>query len=165
MEISFLLKKNQNFELLYATNSLETALVSATELKANVIAFDTETARHLIQNFLQVQCSTRTHVVARSHQGLQKIHISEIFYFQADHKYVTVHYLNGTLLILDTLKDLESEFCNEFVRIHRSKLVNIHFIESLEKDQHGNYWLKLQGFNTPFSVSRRQVPTVRKRIK
>jgi DNA-binding LytR/AlgR family response regulator len=165
MEINFLLKNNQGFEAVYTTPSLETALERLPTLKANTISFDIDTAQYLIQHLLHKKNPPRTHITARSHQGLQKILLSEILHFQADHKYVTVHYLNGTLLILDTLKDLEFEFLNDFVRIHRNNLVNIHFIESLVKDPHGYYWIKLLGVDTPFSVSRRQISNVRKRMK
>jgi len=103
--------------------------------------------------------------VAHSHQGLKQIPLSEIFFFQADQKYITVHHLQGDLLILDTLKNIETEFTEYFVRIHRNTLVNLHYIDSLAKDQTGRYTLKLQGIDHSFVVSRRQLPHLRNRMQ
>ncbi|MCW9030007.1 MAG: response regulator transcription factor, partial [Gammaproteobacteria bacterium] len=56
----------------------------------------------------------------RIHSGLRKIDIHEIFYFLAEHKYVTVKYRGGEVLIEDSLKSLETRFDNSFIRIHRN---------------------------------------------
>ena len=67
--------------------------------------------------------SRRQHVCSREHGQLRLIPINEVRYFNADQKYVTVHHSDGESLIDDSLKQLEEEFADVFVRIHRNSLV------------------------------------------
>ena len=75
----------------------------------------------------------RNHVCARLHDELRLIPLDDIGYFNADQKYVCVHHVNGEDLIDDSLKSLEAEFPDRFVRIHRGALVAVDKIEKLEK--------------------------------
>ena len=104
----------------------------------------------------------RLHVTARTHQGLQVVPVTDIIYFQAEHKYVMVYHHLGELLINDSLASLEQEFSHQFVRIHRNTLVAIKKIRILEKDEQGKYFLTLQGVEERLPVSRRQQPIIRK---
>lgn len=106
----------------------------------------------------------RQHICAHHRGGLKLIPINEIIYFQADSKYVSVFHLGGEVLIDEPLKELEQEFAERFTRIHRSTLVANAFIEELSKGSEGQYMLKLRQIATPFEVSRRQLPLVRKLI-
>ena len=76
----------------------------------------------------------RTHISAKTRRGIELIPLTEIRYFQADHKYVTVRHEKGELLIDDTLRDLEDEFGDRVVRIHRNALVMMDHLEGLERD-------------------------------
>ena len=44
-------------------------------------------------------------------------------YLQAEHKYVTVRHARGTILVDESLKSLEEEYSDLFIRIHRNALV------------------------------------------
>lgn len=117
--------------------------------------------------------STRNHVCARVHDELRLIPIAEVSYFNADQKYVCVHHANGEDLIDDSLKSLEDEFADQFVRIHRSALVAVGKIEKLEKSADGKTRVVLRDSsqeddNSPIDelvVSRRHLATVRRRLK
>lgn len=106
--------------------------------------------------------SGRQHICAHHRGGLKLIHIDEIIYFQADSKYVSVFFQGGEVLIDDPLKELEQEFGDRFIRIHRRTLVANAFIESLNRDSQGQCLLKLREIDTLFEISRRQLPQVRK---
>ena len=67
----------------------------------------------------------RKHVCARSHGQLKLIPLEDIDYFQADQKYVCVHHALGRDLIDESLKSLEAEFSDDFVRIHRGAVVAV----------------------------------------
>ena len=67
----------------------------------------------------------RTHIAARRREGLQLIPLEAVQYFLADQKYTTVRHVNGEDLIEDSLRLLETEFGNAFVRIHRNALVAV----------------------------------------
>ena len=117
--------------------------------------------------------STRNHVCARIHDELRLIPVADVSYFNADQKYVCVHHSDGEDLIDDSLKSLEDEFAEQFVRIHRSALVAVDKIEKLEKTSDGKTHVVLRdssqeddnGPNDELVISRRHLATVRRRLK
>jgi two-component system response regulator AlgR len=113
--------------------------------------------------------SRRQHVCTREHGELRLIPISDIRYFNADQKYVTVHHSDGESLIDDALKALEDEFADEFVRIHRSVLVALRQIDRLERTADGKTQVvlrdELAGADEALTISRRHVADVRRRLK
>jgi len=68
----------------------------------------------------------RTHLCARMRGSLRLIPVEEVHYLQAEEKYVVVHHARGEDLIEESLKSLEAEFGERFVRIHRNCLVARH---------------------------------------
>lgn len=115
----------------------------------------------------QEQC--RSHISAKTHNGLELIPIENILLFRADHKYISVFHSNGSelgeLLIDEPLKELEEEFEGIFVRVHRNSLVNLKTIIGFEKQDDGGYALKLNDFEELVPISRRHVAGVRKLVK
>lgn len=107
----------------------------------------------------------RSHISAKTHNGLELIPIENITLFRADQKYISVFHKQGELLIDEPLKDLEDEFENQFVRVHRNALVSVKAICGFEKMDDGGYALRLQGFDERVPVSRRHVAAVRKLVK
>ncbi|MGH1372318.1 MAG: LytR/AlgR family response regulator transcription factor [Cellvibrionaceae bacterium] len=105
--------------------------------------------------------SGRAHISASTRRGVELIPIEHIYYFAADHKYVTVHHQGGETLIDDTLKELEDELGERFVRVHRNALVALNRIEAMEKASSGQYVLRLTGTTESPSVSRRHVAGMR----
>ena len=108
--------------------------------------------------------TARQHVAVRVRDELKLIPVKEIRYFRADQKYVTVRHSRGEDLIDEPLKQLEEEFARDFVRAHRSLLVAIAHVESLERAGEEGYALRLRGEAEPLAVSRRQVAELRKRL-
>lgn len=109
--------------------------------------------------------SRRSHLCARNRGNLELIAIDDVIYLQADNKYVTVCAPDRQILIEESLKSLEQEFADHFIRIHRNALVAIQAIRGLEKDREGHCRVVLEGTDECLEVSRRQLPDVRKRIK
>jgi two-component system, LytTR family, response regulator AlgR len=110
------------------------------------------------------QSGRRRHLSARTHRGLELVPVEEVRYFQADQKYVAVHHAGGYVLIDEPLKALEDEFGDLFVRIHRSTLASLHFIESLECSSQGRFEVRLRGVDEPLNVSRRHMPGLRRAL-
>ena len=108
---------------------------------------------------------TRTHISARTHNGMQLIPLADIVYFLADQKYVSVHHTGGETLIDESLKHLEDEFSDHFLRVHRSALVSLARIERLEALDEGGHEVYLKGLDEGIAVSRRHLPAVRKAMK
>ncbi|WP_430460803.1 LytR/AlgR family response regulator transcription factor [Thalassolituus sp. LLYu03] len=107
----------------------------------------------------------RTHLSARTHNGLKLIPLDEVFYCLADQKYVNVHYVGGETLIDDSLKQLEDEFGDLFVRVHRSALVARARIERLQALPEGGHQLFLRGMEDGVPVSRRHLADVKRVMK
>ncbi len=107
----------------------------------------------------------RTHVSARTHNGIELLEVECIRAFIADSKYVSAIYDKGEILIDDTLKELETEFSTCFLRIHRNALVATAYIERLERCSDGGSTIRLQGVSIKPQVSRRHLPGVRQVIK
>ena len=109
--------------------------------------------------------TARRHIAARMRDKLQVVPVDNICCFIADQKYVTVCHSSGELLIDESLKDLEQEFADRFVRVHRNALVALDKVDHLEKDDTGHFRLHLHGHAEPVEVSRRLVAEVRERLK
>ncbi len=111
----------------------------------------------------------RQHVCTRIQGELRLIPIESVSYFSADQKYVTVHHGDGQDLIDDSLKSLEDEFTDEFVRIHRSALVAVDQIDRLQKTDDGKIRVVLRqdlpADSGELIISRRHLTNVRNRLK
>lgn len=106
----------------------------------------------------------RTQIVAKTHRGVELIALNDIYYFLADQKYVTVRHKNGTVLIDETLKELEQEF-DDFVRVHRNALVSMQYLDGLESLGAGQYQVRCQNIEERLAVSRRHLVTLRERFQ
>ncbi|HVY65112.1 MAG TPA: LytTR family DNA-binding domain-containing protein [Gammaproteobacteria bacterium] len=109
--------------------------------------------------------AARQHVAVRVRDELKLIPVKSIRYFEADQKYVTVRHANGEDLLDESLKQLEEEFAQEFVRVHRSLLAAIAHIEALERTGEDSYVLRLRGETQVLPVSRRQVAELKRRLQ
>ena len=107
----------------------------------------------------------RSHIAARARDGLRLIPLEEVQYFLADQKYTTVRHLKGEDLIEDSLRLLEGEFGQAFVRIHRNALVAVKYLERIERQADGQYFVHLRGCNAPLQVSRRMAGELKERFR
>ena len=93
------------------------------------------------------------------------IPVSEVIYLCAEDKYTTVVYLGGKMVINQSLLELESEYADILMRVHRSALVIKKRIRGLEKSPEGRHFLQLDGCDDRPQVSRRNLPAIRKLIR
>ena len=107
----------------------------------------------------------RTHIGVRGRDGLKLIPVDEIYCFHADQKYTTVKHVKGEDLIEDSLKTLEEEFLQSFVRIHRNALVNTKYLERIARDASGQHFVHLRGFPDALEVSRRMAGDLKDRFR
>ena len=107
----------------------------------------------------------RTHLCARMRGSLRLIPVEDVHYLQAEEKYVVVHHARGEDLIEESLKSLEDEFPERFVRIHRNCLVARHEIVELKRATDGHVHAVLRHGKQPLEVSRRCVSNLRETVK
>jgi two-component system response regulator AlgR len=107
----------------------------------------------------------RTHISARTRRGIELVPVEDIRYFQADQKYVTVRHKGGEVIIDEPLRDLEEEFGELFVRIHRNALIAAGHIEGLQRSAAGQPEIRLRDIGETLAVSRRHLAGVRRIMK
>ncbi|MDX1251398.1 MAG: response regulator transcription factor [Gammaproteobacteria bacterium] len=106
----------------------------------------------------------RTHVSAHSAGKIELVAVSDILYFQADQKYVTVRHTAGKVLIEESLKSLEEEFAGHFTRIHRNALVANAYLAGMSKNSAGHCEAILRGCGDTLEISRSHLATVKKML-
>lgn len=135
---------------------LERALVNASRLNraqlASLAAEPPETAG-------------RTHIRIRLGQRLELVALTDVYYFQADQKYVTVRHRHGEALIEESLRTLEIELGERVVRVHRNALAIAARITGLEKTPDGSVNLVFDDIPDQLEISRRHLPAVRQFLK
>lgn len=107
----------------------------------------------------------RTHLCARMRGSLKLVAVSDVLYFLAEDKYVVVRHTGGEVLVEESLKALEHEFEDRFVRIHRNCLVAVERLAGLKRSTDGRVFADVRGIDSPLEVSRRNLPALRKLVK
>lgn len=106
----------------------------------------------------------RTHICVRKAKGLRLVPVGEILGFQADQKYVTLLLADGEEVSDETLKDLEAEFPEDFIRIHRNTLVALRYLQRIETSDDGRSLAWIAHREQPLPISRRLVAEVKRRV-
>lgn len=88
--------------------------------------------------------------------------VSEVVFIKSSDNYVEIAYREfenlRKKLLRNTLKNIEIQIrqYSNFIRCHRTCIVNVHFIEKLHRDA-GNQWLSIKGSNEKLPVSRQHL--------
>ena len=106
----------------------------------------------------------RAHLASQSHRGLETMPVADIRCLLAEQKYVTACSPSAQLLIPDTLKELEREFGDRFLRVHRNALVARAHVLRLQRDEDGTWHVVLDGVEHRPVVSRRHLAQVKQRL-
>ncbi len=107
----------------------------------------------------------RNKICVKSRGALELVPIDEVIYFKADQKYVTLKTDDHEYLIEESLKSLEQEFNSRFVRIDRNALVSEHHIAGIAKNDDGHQCIVLSDTDDILEISRRHLPSIRKKLK
>jgi two-component system response regulator AlgR len=91
----------------------------------------------------------------------RRVTLNDLFYFQAEDKYVRMVFAQGEALIEQSLKQLEEQFPQELTRIHRNTLVSTDKIKALHQSSDGRHFLELQNLPTRLEISRRELTKLR----
>jgi two-component system response regulator AlgR len=97
-----------------------------------------------------------------------RLPVSEVLYFKAELKYITVRTAAKSHILDGALSELEDKYKTQFMRIHRNTLIARRAVRALEKQvdaEEGEGWaVRLDGIDELLFVSRRQVAAVREAI-
>ncbi len=119
----------------------------------------------IIQSLQDELPESRSHLSVFVQGNIQLIPVDQILYLKADQKYISVFTSDSEVLIEESLKSLEVEFSETFMRIHRNTLVAKKSIEKLEKNKNNGFAIRLHNVAETLPVSRRMLSTVRKYIR
>ncbi|MDH5547466.1 MAG: LytTR family DNA-binding domain-containing protein [Gammaproteobacteria bacterium] len=88
-------------------------------------------------------------------EDISLINVNDIVYFQAGDKYTTVKTAQSAYLIRLSLKELEQQLdTQQFWRIHRGIILNVHFVENARRTIDGSYKIQLRGCKDTLKSSR-----------
>lgn len=108
----------------------------------------------------RVDTQPRRYLSVNERGRITLVPLTEVIYLKAELKYVTVHACAGEYLVEESLAQLEEEFGDFFVRVHRSCLVARDRIRGFERaagdDAEAAWVVVLDGCQERLTVSRRQ---------
>lgn len=107
----------------------------------------------------------RTHFSAPVKGSLRLVPLADVRYLHAGQGYVSVFHPGGELLVEDSLRALEEELGEDFLRIHRNTLVAVAHVTALERGPLGGASIVLRDIAQKLPVSRRLLGQVRRRLR
>ncbi|GMR19747.1 MAG: alginate biosynthesis regulator AlgR [Gammaproteobacteria bacterium] len=109
------------------------------------------------------EVQARTHISVHMRGNIRLVPVPDICYFLADSKYVVVRTAKEEHLIEDSLVNLEKEFGDLYLRVHRNALVAKKFIKGIEKSTSGTWQVSITDVDDKLlDVSRRHAASVRR---
>lgn len=113
----------------------------------------------------------RPTLVIQDRGRTERVPLEEVLYFKAELKYVTVRTAARSYIMDGSLSELEAQFGERLLRVHRNALVARHAVRALERHygtepgDDGEGWaVRLNGLDELIAVSRRQLTAVRDAI-
>lgn len=99
-----------------------------------------------LQNLLAGFKPTATkRLQVRAGNHIRFLNVKDIFFFQAEGKYVAAHTFNNVFLLDETLNQLEAQLSAEdFTRIHRSALINLNHLAEIVREFPGSYRARMK---------------------
>ena len=135
------------------------------ESDSNGLEDDVEEIEAIIDPSKRLEYDDRLFITA---DGVSKfIKISTIQCITAEKDYSYIYLTSGKkLLILKPMVEWEERLTPKyFVRIHRSTIVNLEFVEKVEKWFNASYRVYMQSIIEPFQMSRRYASKLKERFK
>lgn len=136
---------------------LLTVIRNRTEQKLMTVEEEVEVEENL--NFIT------SIVISDSNNNKIVLAVNDVFYFSANSPYINIHHFSKKYLHSETLKNLENQLDNnQFVRIHKSHILNIDKVVSFLSRQNGDYEVSLSD-NSTLRVSRRYAREFKSKLK
>jgi two-component system LytT family response regulator len=160
--VDYLMKPINPFELQEAVKKA----IHSHELRRNYSEMQEVYTQSLnnLNDHLQSKNTSVTKLTISEQSGFRLVNVAELMYLQADDNY-TVLYLTGERKILATrtMGEFEKILDNpEFLRIHKSTIINLNFLAGYSNSQ-GNFAELKNG--SRLDISRRKLPEFREKVK
>jgi DNA-binding LytR/AlgR family response regulator len=113
-----------------------------------------DVAKDMIERFDEVPGEPLTWITAGTGKATRLILVEDVIYFRADNKYTVVATAEGDALLTRPIRDLLRQLDPKtFRQIHRSTIVNLRQVASVERDDTGKGCLRLRGRPETLNVS------------
>ena len=117
--------------------------------KAVTKAFEYHRLRNATQN---VQTEADEYFFVKSNQAYEKIFFKDVLHVESNENYVVIHTLLGTHMVLMPMKRIEELLGEGFLRVHKSYIVAINKIDSIDRDG-----LVVNGLDIPIGKTNREL--------
>jgi len=122
----------------------------------------------LVSSAARREEASRDALLIQDRGRTERVPLTDVLYFKAELKYITVRTAAKSYILDSSLNDLEERHAAHFLRIHRNALVARRAMRALEKHddpEEGEGWaLRLNGVDELLAVSRRQLGAVREAL-
>ncbi len=126
-----------------------------------------EKAQRWLQQQRQDSPQEERHLLIHDRGRVIRLPLSEVIYFKAELKYITVRTEQGTYVLDGSLTDIEKQYQDDYLRIHRNALVAKRSMQAVDKDPdiEDGWAVRLIGVPEMLAISRRQLSAVRNAIQ
>lgn len=163
------------FVTAHAEHALQAFELDATDYLTKPVRLERlQAALHKAQRHLQTRGTPLTPasqpeaLLIQDRNRTERLPLSEVLYFKAELKYITVRTATRHFILDGSLGELEEKYGERFLRIHRNALIAKSAARALQKHhdpEEGEGWaLRLDGVPELLFVSRRQLAAVKEML-
>lgn len=140
--------------------------LNAYQVKLKKYLLEIRLLQDKLKQFSESYATKHIEIVSENDSDNFRIQVSEIVYVKSADNYVEVGYHDEGLvkkkMVRNTLRNVEQQLVeyNNFIRTHRTSLVNIQYIDKLNKN-FNSYWLSLDKTKETIPVSRQYLMAVK----
>lgn len=142
----YALQAFENYSIDYLVKPIEKNRFNQAIEKLKNWGQKTKVDDQLIEHLLQAMQKPKTpqSLPIKKKDKIILVDFEQVAFFKAEDKYVNVHMSNGTEHLLSkSLSTLSNTLPEQFIRLHRSYIVNRHFVSEIQKYFKGKYILQL----------------------
>ncbi len=140
--------------------------INSSQIRFKKLLLETRLMQDKLKQFSESYTNKHIEIVSENESDNFRIQVSEIVYVKSADNYVEIGYHDeGAVkkkMVRNTLRNVEQQLVefNNFIRTHRTSLVNIQYIDKLNKN-FNTYWLSLDNTKESIPVSRQYLITVK----
>jgi len=140
--------------------------IDAYQIRQKKLLSDTRSMQSKLKQFSESYSKKHIEILSDNESDNFRIQVSEIVYAKSADNYVEIGYHDEGIvkkkMVRNTLRNIEQQLSdfNTFIRTHRTSLVNIQYIDKLNKN-FNSYWLSLDKTKETIPVSRQYLMAVK----
>jgi len=99
-----------------------------------------------LQNLLSgLKAPSKKRIKVKIGNHIRLLNVEDIYYFRAEDKYVEVHTFDESFLLNQSLNQLQADLPpDDFIRVHRSAIINLNYLKEIKKLHMGSYHARMK---------------------